>query len=234
MSGTPKNVTPDVPPTPEPLYPDTPWWAVLVAVLVTAVLSVVGTVVALKGTVGGVGVGGLSGISILTDTITYTPHIILLFGVLADMFTYSGVYSIPSLIGVLSIFANYVFRYFWIGLNSLLDRGNGLISGTAAPPAAVGGKKQTGAGVGKYFQDYDGCNVQGFESFGSRFAPQTLVVTATVFAYYIFDLVNNRGWLNSAAALVIGPLLFIAQAMIIGNCSPDPASAPEEIGRAHV
>lgn len=221
MSGTPTNFNPDVPPTPEPLYPDTPWWAVLVAVLVTAVISVVGTVVMIKGSADDVkaAAGAFSGVSILTDTVTYTPHIILLFGVLADMFTYSGVYSIPSLIGVLSIFANFVFRYFWVGLNSLL----GAAKETAGPIGEElrGGKKQAGGGPARYFQDYDGCNVQGFESFGSRFAPQTLVVTATVFSYYIFDLVKNRGWLNSVAALVIGPLLFITQAMIIGNCTPD-------------
>ena len=29
--------------------------------------------------------------SLVGDTITYIPHILLLFGVLADMFTYEGV-----------------------------------------------------------------------------------------------------------------------------------------------
>lgn len=227
MNGTPTNFNPDVPPTPKPLYPDTPWWAVLVAVLVTAVLSVIGTVVLIKGGISGGEFSLPSGAAILVDTITYTPHIILLFGVLADMFTYAGVYSIPSLIGVLSIFANYVFRYFWVGLNSLLDRGKGIVTGEQ--PAATGGRKQKGSGVaGQYFDNYDGCNVQGFEGFGSRFAPQTLVITATVFSYYIFDLVKNRGWINSIAAIIIGSVLFIGEAMIIGNCDPPN---PEEAAK---
>lgn len=218
MSATsiPTNFNPEKPPEPKPMYPDTPWWASLVAVLVTAVLSVVGTVVAIKGSLGGPGgVGIPSAASVLVDTITYIPHIILLFGVLADMFTYEGVYSIPSLVGVLSIFANFVFRYFWVGLDSLISSAK-KTAGVEAQAAATGGKR---GGGGPWFQNYDGCNVQGFEGLGSRFAPQTLVVTATVFSYYIFDLIKNRGWLNSLAAIIVGAVVFIAEALVIGDCS---------------
>ena len=101
-------------------YPDTPWWASLIAVLVTAVVSVLGTAYAL---------GGLSAPSgsvpggIAIDTITYMPHILLLFGVLADMFTYEGVWSIPSLVGLLSVFLNYFMQYFWKGLQEICSSG---------------------------------------------------------------------------------------------------------------
>jgi len=233
MSGGPTNFNPSKPPEPKPLYPDTPWWAALIAVIVTAFVSVIGTVVIIKGGLGSGEFEMPSGASILVDTVTYIPHILLLFGVLADMFTYDGVWSIPSLIGILSIFANYAFKYFWIGLDSLIGAGKRAVGATPAapPPAApVGGKRRMGGKAGDYFQNYDGCNVQGFEGFGSRFAPQTLVVTATVFSYYIFDLVKNRGWLNAVAAIVTGSLLFIAQAFIIGSCPPPDGVGGESIG----
>lgn len=230
MSGGPTNFNPTKPPEPKPMYPDTPWWATLIAVIVTAFLSVIGTVVVVKG---GLGEGGFqmpTAASILVDTVTYIPHILLLFGVLADMFTYDGVWSIPSLIGILSIFGNFAFKYFWIGLDSLIGSAKRTVG--AEPAAETAGGKRKGGGKGEYFQNYDGCNVQGFESFGSRFAPQTLVVTATVFSYYIFDLVVNRGWLNSLAALLVGSMLFIAEAFIIGECPiPDAEQGKgEQIG----
>ena len=223
-------------PQPKPMYPDTPWWAVLAAVLVTAALSVIGTVVLLKGGMGEGSFAMPSAAAILVDTVSYIPHIILLFGVLADMFTYEGVYSIPSLIGILSIFVNYIFKYFWIGLDSLIGSVKTTAGVGSAPPGSKGGKRG-GAAPGTWFTNYDGCNVQGFESFGSRFAPQTLVVTATVFSYYIFDLIKNRGWLNSLAAILTGSILFLAEALIIGTCPSTGAEAgrldePGAMGKA--
>ena len=233
MSGVPATLDPSKPPEPKPLYPDTPWWAALIAVIVTAVISVIGTVVVVKG---GIGAGEFkmpSGASILVDTVTYIPHILLLFGVLADMFTYDGVWSIPSLIGILSIFANYVFKYFWIGLDSMLGAAKRTVGNTPAAtpaPGMKGGKRSGGGTAGDYFDNYDGCNVQGFEGFGSRFAPQTLVITATVFSYYIIDIVRNRGWMNAVAAITVGSLLFVAQAFIIGTCQPPDGFAGEPVG----
>jgi hypothetical protein len=182
------------------------------------------------------------------DTLVYMPHIILLFGVLADMFTYDGVWSIPSLIGIMSIGINYGFRYFWIGLNELgktaigaYDKGAG--QGVAAVTAAVTGaptpaaaqppaKGGAGRRVGGRLPErvYDGCSVQGFESLASEFAPQTLVVTATVFSYYCIDLIMNRGWVSSIAAIGAFTLTYLGQIAIIqtttnGGCEP-PAGAP--------
>ena len=218
----------DKPPEPKPLYPDTPWWAILIAVLITAILSVIGTVVAMKGGVGDGPFAMPSAVSILVDTVSYIPHIILLFGVLADMFTYEGVYSIPSLVGVLSIFVNFIFKYFWIGLDSLIGSVKTTVGQKTAPPLATGGKRKGGGTPGEWFKNYDGCNVQGFEGFGSRFAPQTLVVTATVFSYYIFDLVKNRGWKNALAAMITGAVLFIAEAAVIGSCTATGTEAGRE------
>jgi len=81
---------------------NTPWWTNLVAVLVTMVVTAYATYRFLvTPALPSASVSPPSGIaSFFKDTITYIPHILLLFGVLADMLTYQGVYSIPSFIGL--------------------------------------------------------------------------------------------------------------------------------------
>jgi hypothetical protein len=239
----------DLPSPPKPLYPDVPWWAVLVTALVFSFVSVIATVVIMnsgfKAPDGAAftmpSLGGLA-----LDTIVYMPHIILLFGVIADMFTYDGVWSIPSLIGVMSIFINWVFRYFWVGLDEIWKTA-GEVAGKAAsssgfpakgsPELAAFEAQQKALGkamVGGALpaRDYDGCSVQGFEEWRSEFAPQTLVVTATVFSYYCIDIIQNRGWVNSIAAVTAFLLTYIGQVAVIATtnggsgCPPPPGRQP--------
>ena len=196
--------------------------------VVVATVSILGTAYALGGLKPpAAGVPGGSAIGIVTDTITYMPHILLLFGVLADMFTYEGVWSIPSLVGLLSIFVNYFMQYFWKGLAELFDSAKNVASvGTRAPVEenpvnVVGGKRGGGIVPPAFFTQCDGCSIQGFGSLRTEYAPQTLVVTATVFCYYIFDLVRNRGWLNATGAIVGFGAFYVAQAAILsmsGGC----------------
>lgn len=224
-----------------PAYPDTPWWSSLLAVLITAIVSVLGTLYAMRPSAPGAPVTATVG-SLFTDTLTYIPHIMLLFGILADMFTYQGVYSIPSLIGLLSIPLNFLMGYFWTGMSDVFVKLKNLFAekggvSTISNPRATSGRStivssqttgsQSMAGGGKFFNDYDGCDVQGFKWAHSPFAPQTLVVTATIFSYYIFDLIQNRGWTNATAAIVMFFVLFSGQIMTIGDCSVDS----EEPGR---
>jgi hypothetical protein len=153
------------------------------------------------------------------------PHIILLFGVLADMFTYDGVWSIPSLVGVLSIFVNFIFKYFWIGIDELwltattaLNKDTGPVVRQIGEPVEVPKTNPSiGGAKGSFGGTYDGCSVQGFELLASPYAPQTLVVTATVFSYYCFDIVQNRGWMNSVGGVVAFILTYIAQVAIIAT-----------------
>ena len=217
-SSTTPPATAPVPRRPTPLYPDVPWWAVLITAFV---FSAVGVLLGVYGMKSAPSVSGpsLSGSSILVDTVSYMPHILLLFGVLGDMFTLDGVWSIPSLIGVLSIFANYVFQYFWKGIDELgrtakntYERGAGTGT-TPEAPGTTGGKR--GQKGGELFKGYTGCDVQGFGSFASDYAPQTLVVTATVFSYYCYDLVRNRGWINSIAAIVAFIVAYGGQIAVI-------------------
>jgi hypothetical protein len=239
---------PDLPRAPKPLYPDVPWWSVLVTALVFSVVSVIATVVIMNGgisTSGAFTIPSAGGLAL--DTLVYMPHIILLFGVLADMFTYDGVWSIPSLVGILSIFVNFIFRYFWIGLEEIWNTASGVVQkvnsngGDGFDPSNIPGfeaqqralgRAMVGGGKGSFGTTYDGCSVQGFETFASEYAPQTLVVTATVFSYYCFDLVQNRGWVNSIAALTAFILTYIGQVAIIATtnggsgCPPPPGLPP--------
>ena len=194
--------------------------------VVVAAVSILGTAYALGG-IGGSGgpteIPAAAGIAI--DTVTYMPHILLLFGVLADMFTYQGVWSIPSLVGLLSIFFNYFMQYFWKGLQELWNSGKKVAtvgSAPAVPPPVVGGGKKGGAIFPPaFFKKYDGCSVQGFDGWKTPFAPQTLVVTATVFSYYIFDLVRNRGWINALASILMFGFFYLMQVGVLimtGGC----------------
>jgi hypothetical protein len=214
------------PKPPTPLYPDVPWWAVLIAAFVFSFLGIVIGVYALKDGFGSGAAGKITGSSFAVDTISYLPHILLLFGVLADMFTLQGVYSIPSLVGVLSIFGNYVFQYFWKGIDELVTTGkNAINKGTGTTPGVEPAPGQTGKGKrggGDLFEGYKGCSVQGFESFNSTplYAPQTLVITATVFSYYCYDLVRNRGWINSIGAILAFVSTYIGEVVVIDFQNP--------------
>jgi hypothetical protein len=236
----PNEVKLDLPGGPKPLYPDVPWWSVLITAFVFSIVSVIATVVVLRGSLP-TGATAASPGGLVVDTLVYMPHILLLFGVLADMFTYDGVWSIPSLIGVLSIFVNFVFRYFWVGLNELwltaYEVGKKGVGSNEVDPATglpfFGPRKESGrmgGAKGSYGTTYDGCSVQGFESLASEYAPQTLVVTATVFSYYCFDLVQNRGWVNSIAAVAMFALTYLGQVGILA--STNGGSGCEVPGRA--
>ena len=88
-------------------------------------------------------------------------------------------------------------------------------------PTVIGGPKSTvgGAAAGSFFRDYNGCDVQGFDWAHSRFAPQSLVVIASVFSYYGFDLIANRGWKNATATIILGGFFFVVQLALAGDCS---------------
>lgn len=200
----------------------------IITAALTAITTFVLTVYSLKPrpppTPSGAAGIGTALTNLVKDTITYIPHILLLFGLLADMFTYEfGVYTIPSLIGLLSIFANWGMSFVWSGLAKVISDVQLIIAmrlnpKPVNPRAAVPGRQIIGGAAGDYFKDYDGCNVQGFSFAQSIYAPQTLVVTATIFFYYIFDLITNRGWVNSTGAIMLFILLFFAQAMVIKDC----------------
>ena len=193
------------------LYPKTPWWTNLVAVFLTAIFTIIATTVSIpKGTGGPSSFGAL-----VTDTALFLPHALILFGILADMFTAEGVYSIPSLVGILSIFLNGLIDLAWVGLSSLINKVGKLAE---AGGVSIPGTTQAGGSV----SNYSGCYVQGFEvdALKSRYASQTLVVTITIMSYYIFDLLMNKGLLMASIPIFVGIILVVMQmsSMSSGGC----------------
>jgi hypothetical protein len=251
-------------------------WSNIVAALGSAIVSTLLTAWYFQGFATGKkevpsGVSGaFAGAGVLAvETITYIPHILLLFGVLADMFTMEGVYSIPSLVGLLTIPLNYLMSFFWTGVLGVWQSIQQLYNispndvktpftggptvaespakktpepevikmienplstkpGSSAPkkPAPERARPQLLRSLEEFgpkmdggaIEKYDGCDVQGFTGLSSQYAPQTLVVTATVFLYYIFDLITNRGWASASASIVLFGVLYIAETFIIGDC----------------
>jgi len=216
------------PAPPAPMYPDVPWWSVLVAALVFTFAGAAATYAAFAGKLPSAS-SLPAGSALIVDTLVYMPHVMLLFGILADMFTYDGVWSIPSLVGFLSIFLNYIFRYFWFGFEDMIaslsqvvtgdTSGKPKESGTPAPVTkdtgvgTTGGKKKGGA----FGTSYTGCTIQGLEAFASEYAPQTLVITATIFSYYCLDLIQNRGWINAIAAIVAFLITFVGHTVVLST-----------------
>jgi len=207
MPTPPPTIAP--PPTTQlPPSKDVPWWGVLIVALLVSIISVVGTLYALKPSTGTPGMpAGFS--SLLTDSITFLPHILILFGVLADIFTMQGAYSIPSLVGICSIPINWALGKGLDGLNVVFTDLLAIYN-TRRAVAAVA----KGGGMSQW----DGCEVKGFELLKSEYAPQGLVVTATVFWYYLLDLMINRDPMDTILTWISFILFFGLQAMQLASC----------------
>lgn len=208
-------------------------WSNTLSIILTAIVSVVATLwLTNRGSTPSTGPPEIPGfVHFLRDTFVYMPHVLLAFGVLADMFTYQGVYSIPSLVGLVALAAHGVFKFPWgwasKGIASLWS-----VSGVeGAPTLSAPGSESIpkfvntrpaakgGAPPGTYFSKYNGCDIQGFGWAHSPYAPQTLVVIAAIFCYYLFDLITNRGWVNSTATIVLGAVIYVTQLILAGDCS---------------
>jgi hypothetical protein len=231
-------------PPPPPDAKDVPWWGALILAILTSLVSVIATIYYLRGSALAVP-GAPPGLGLIfTDAITFLPHILILFGVFADIFTLQGAYSIPSLIGLLSIPLHYVFQFLWSGVAAFIGDIMKLI---ATVPAGESGKgislpnlfkkkepavastplfsgTDTGASVGRApvtggaMSAWNGCEVYGFQSLQSPYAPQGLVVTATIFWYYLLDLSMNRNPLDTIATALAFPLFFGLQIWQLSSC----------------
>lgn len=199
------------------------------SIVLTAIVTAALTIYFMSGGTapGGPSAGGLG--SLIKDTLVYIPHALLLYGVIADMLTYEGVYSIASLVGVLSLIVHVLFKFIWSGTFEVIEkvieainrRQDAAAQGIRKSPITSTGSTQTfgGAAPGSFFGSYTGCDLQGMPSWSkSPYAPQTLVIIATIFSYYGFDSVNNRGWANSTATILLGSVFYIAQLVLMGDC----------------
>jgi hypothetical protein len=202
------------PPTSAPA--DVPWWGALILAILTAIVSVIGTILYMRGSTPIPGAPPGIGM-IFTDAITFIPHILIVFGIFADIFTLQGAYSIPSLVGLMSIPIHYVMQFLWTGVAAFLGDIYKLATTVPAPatntPPAANNPLLGGA-----MSAWSGCEVYGFESLKSPYAPQGLVVTATIFWYYLLDLWINRDGLDSVATAITFPIVFGLQAYQIKEC----------------
>ena len=140
----------------------------------------------------------------------FVPHFLLLFGVLADAFTYEGVYWTGTMVGVVSTFAAPWLDAIGGGVTAMLAK-----LFTKEPAATTGGllagmAKMRGGG------EYLGCSLMSEGKAGS--VPQTLTVSASILAYYIFDLIFNMSVVDAAGAIVAALMLFGGQTMAISGC----------------
>lgn len=129
--------------------------------------------------------------------VLFIPHILIVFGFIADALSQDFRYSIPSITGFLSIFLNW-------GLGLLLRKLTNTMS--APPPTAplVGGGET-------------GCFIPGFDSFTSEFTSAPLVVTSTIMFYYVIDLLQNRGFFQSGATILAMIAFIASQFWILKN-----------------
>jgi hypothetical protein len=118
-------------------------------------------------------------------------------------------------------------QFLWSGVTAMLGDLYTLIM---TPPkdvpdiTAMFTGSNTGAQVGRApiaggaMSAWNGCEVYGFESLKSPYAPQGLVVTASIFWYYLLDLWINRDGLDSVATALAFPMFFGLQVWQLNTC----------------
>ena len=195
--------------SPGPPAKDVPWWGALTLAILVSFVSVIATIYVTKSptsTLPGAppGFGAL-----FTSLITFLPHVLILFGILADIFTLQGAYSIPSLVGLCSIPLNSLLGFFWSGIALVLADAYSL---------AMTGQRTVPQPFVAAAAVTPGCEIPGFEFLRSEYAPQGLVVTSTVFWFYLLDLMINRNPIDSAITWIAFIIFFGAQAYQLKSC----------------
>ena len=175
------------------------WWQGLILAASSALLGVIVTILAKSGS----SAPGAAPSWVML-ILRFVPHFLLMFGVLADAFTYEGVYWTGSAVGIAAIpLGNLLAKAF-----TQLSRIPGLVMGT---PNA-GGMRMRGGVEGLY----PGCSISGLDA--TKGVPETLVITASILSYYIFDLMFNLSVLDAAGAIAVSVFLFGGQAVAISEC----------------
>jgi len=200
-------------------------WSNAISIVATAIVTVIAVVAYQRSLLPGGPSTPSTVPGVLASALAYVPHALILFGVLADMFTYQSVYVISSLIALLSIPMNTAFGYFWAGLGGLLLEIKRLAPGAPAGPVRTG-PVRTGPNVVGSFQTSVQAGTPGgptcdallpdaLSALKSGYASSSLVLTATFFAYYLFDLIVNRGWVSATATIIAFAVLFGGQAVTL-------------------
>lgn len=157
--------------------------------------------------------------------VLYIPNALVLFGFIIDTINQELRYSIASLIGISSVFVNFLFGTLMKKLLSGQSIGEAL-SATAnvvasAPAAAVATvnpfaeSTSTNPFAGGMRGGYVGCTVPGFESIESLYAPQGLVLPAAIFMYLIMDFGTHRSASRNIGLGVILPAILVLHSSIM-------------------
>ena len=164
------------------------WWQGLILAASSALIGVIIAVYIKEGA----GVQGAAP-SWAMMILRFVPHFLMLFGILADAFTYEGVYWTGTAVGIASMFVGPFIASAFTQLGKL--------------PGYV----MQGGGDGSYA----GSTLTGMEA--KEGTPETLVITASILSYYIFDLMFSVSVLDAVGAIVAGVFLFGGQAMAISD-----------------
>ena len=193
------------------------WWQGLILAISSAIIGVVAAVAVMSpgGTMG-------AGPSWAMVLLRFVPHFLLLFGVLADAFTYEGVYWTGTMVGVLATIVAPFFDMAAGGAAAAMTklRGARAAAATGDTPKALGGLRTMKGGA-----DYEGCSLMSGGIGNRAGVPQTLTVTASILSYYIFDLALNLSLLDAAGAIAAALILFGGQVAAISDCVSSPAMA---------
>jgi hypothetical protein len=178
------------------------WWQSLLLAVGSTILGVVASYFAMSGS----GASGMTpGPSWIMDLFKFAPHALMLFGLLADTFTYNGVYWTSTAVGVAAVAAHGPLETVTSGAFKLFSK---LAGRPYVPPAAP--LEPTSAG-------FSGCSVTGGPP--GVYAPQSLTVTVSILIYYIMDLLINRGVIDAVGAILVGLVLLGGQtAAISADC----------------
>lgn len=169
------------------------WWQGLILAASSALIGLVAALFILKP-------GGNSGSAPgwATQLLRFVPHFLMLFGVLADAFTYEGVYWTGTAIGLISTFVG---PYISTAVGNLIGAVKTQMATTRGGAAGPG--------------EYDGLKMLAMQDMSGTGTPETLIVTASIMSYYIFDLITNLSLVESAGAIVAAAVLYGGQAFAI-------------------
>lgn len=190
------------------------WWQGLILAACSAIMGVCAAVLIIRGNDSASMGNGPSWAMVL---LRFVPHFLLLFGILADAFTYEGVYWTGTMVGVLATFVAPLLDRVAAGALAMIAK----LFTKPGEPAKGGGLLGSLAVKMKGGGDYEGCSLMS----GAMTAddqksgvPQTLTVTTSILAFYIFDLMTNLSVIDAAGAIVAALLLVAGQAAAISGC----------------
>ena len=177
------------------------WWQGLILAASSAIIGVVAALFIRPG-------ASLpsDGPSWAMQLLRFVPHFLMLFGILADAFTYEGVYWTGTAVGAVSTFVA------------------PFITGAITRLLAALREAMTGQRGGEYMGQR---MLSADEDLSAT--PETLVVTASILSYYIFDLITNLSVIDAAGAIVVALLLFGGQVIAVPGAS-DKAGMSGAIG----